>query len=183
MPKTSSAKRYAQAAFELARERGVLDQWAEGLSAIGRALQNEEFAALLKHARVTMLQKVRTIREALPDTDPVLQNLLCVLVARGLVEQFPGVERGYGRLLDQHRGREQVQVSSAVPLEEPERRRVSDFVAGLINKEVVMESRIDPSILGGLVIRVGDRLIDGSTRNRLEELGRRLQRYTAGASV
>lgn len=183
MPKTSSAKRYAQATFELARERGLLDQWTEGLSAIGQALQNRELAALLEHAKVTMLQKVRTIREVLPDTDPVLQNLLCVLVARGLVEHFPEVERGYRRLLDQDRGREQVQVSSAVPLEEPERRRVSDFVTGLINKEVVMESRVDPSILGGLVIRVGDRLIDGSTRTRLQELSKRLHRYTAGASV
>ena len=156
-------------------ERGLLDQWAEDLAVLSEALENPDLAAFLEHAKVTMPQKVTTIEEALPDVDPTLRNVLCVLVSRGVVELFPDVESGYRRLLDEHRGREQVEVASAVPLEDAEQQRISEFIAALIGKEVVMESRVDPSILGGLVIRVGDRLIDGSTRTRLDALGKRLQ--------
>ena len=176
MPNTTSAKRYAQAVFDLAQERGVLDEWANGLAALSEALANQDLYGFLEHAKVTMPQKVRTIEEALPDVDPLLRNLLSVLVARGLTELIPKVEKGYRRLLDAHMGREQVEVSSAVPLEDSEQKNISEFISGLIRKEVVMATHVDPSILGGLVIRVGDRLIDGSTRTRLAELGKRLQR-------
>ena len=183
MPDSASAKRYAQAIFDLALERERLDQWAEGLGALCKAMENPDMFGFLEHAKVTMPQKVRTIEEALPDVDPMLRNLLCVLVDRGLTELVPEVEKGYRRLLDAHMGREQVQVSSAVPLEDSEQKNISDFLSGLIHKEVVMETRVDPSILGGLVIRVGDRLIDGSTRTRLAEMGKRLQRGAIEASA
>jgi F-type H+-transporting ATPase subunit delta len=176
MPKTASAKRYAQAVFDLALERGVLDEWAGGLAAMSGALENQDLFGFLEHAKVTMPQKVRTIEEALPDIDPLLRNFLCVLVSRGLAELVPEVGKGYLRLLDTHMGREQVEVSSAVPLEDSEQKTISEFISGMIRKEVVMETQVDPSILGGLVIRVGDRLIDGSTKTRLAELGKRLQR-------
>jgi F-type H+-transporting ATPase subunit delta len=183
MPDTASAKRYAQAIFDLALERQQLDRWAEGLDALCRAMENRDMFGFLEHAKVTMPQKVRTIEEALPDVDPLLRNLLCVLVDRGLAELVPEVEKGYRRLLDAHMGREQVQVSSAVPLEDSEQKSISEFISGLIRKEVVMETRVDPSILGGLVIRVGDRLIDGSTRTRLAEMGKRLRQGAIEANA
>lgn len=183
MPDSASAKRYAQAVFDLALERERLDQWAEDLSSLCQAMENPDMFGFLEHAKVTMPQKVRTIEEALPDVDPLLRNLLCVLVDRGLTELVPEVEKDYRRLLDVHMGREQVQVSSAVPLEDSEQKSISDFLSGLIHKEVVMETRVDPSILGGLVIRVGDRLIDGSTRTRLAEMGKRLQQGAIEASA
>ena len=183
MPAATSAKRYAQAVFELALERQVAGEWAEGLAEVCRALENQDMFAFLEHAKVTMPRKVNTIEEALPDVDPLLRNLLCVLVARGMTELVPEVEKSYRGLLDAHMGREQVQVSSAVPLEDSEVESISRFISGLIRKEVVMETQVDPSILGGLVIRVGDRLIDGSTRTRLADMGKRLQQGAIQAHV
>ena len=176
MAKRASAKRYAQATFDIALQRGQLDQWASDLGLVVEALHNAEFSAFLEHAKVPLAQKVQTIGEAFQGVDPMVLNLLSLLVSRGLAELFPEVEEGYRELLDQHKGREKVDVSSAVPLEDSEREQIIQFLTRLINKEVVLDSQVDPSILGGLVIKVGDRLIDGSTRTRLEGLGKQLQR-------
>ena len=176
MAKRGSAKRYAQATFDIALQRDQLDQWANDLRLVVEALQNEEFSTFLEHSKVPLSRKVQTIGEAFPGIDPLVRNLLSLLVSRGLVEMVPDVEEGYQELLDQHRGREKVDVSSAVPLEDSEREQIIRFLTRLINKEVVLDSQVDPSILGGLVIKVGDRLIDGSTRTRLEGLGKELQR-------
>ena len=176
MAKRASAKRYAQATFDIALQRGQLDQWASDLGLVVEALHNAEFSAFLEHAKVPLAQKVQTIGEAFQGVDPMVLNLLSLLVSRGLAELVPEVEEGYRELLDQHKGREKVDVSSAVPLEDSEREQIIQFLTRLINKEVVLDSQVDPSILGGLVIKVGDRLIDGSTRTRLEGLGKELQR-------
>ena len=179
MPRRDSAKRYAQAVFALASDRGNLDQWGDDLQTINQGLQAQEFRAFLEHAKVPMPRKVHTIKEVLSGVDPIMQNLLFVLVSRGLVDLVHEVQQAYQGLLDEFRGREQVQVSSAVPLEDGERGRITLFLSELINKDVVLDTRVDPSILGGLVIKVGDKLIDGSTRTRLEELRRQLQRDSA----
>ena len=176
MAKRTSAKRYAQATFDIALQRDQLDQWASDLHLVVEALRNEEFSAFLEHAKIPLPRKVQTIGEAFQGVDPMVQNLLSLLVSRGLVELVPEVEEGYQELLDQHRGREQVDVSSAVPLRDSEREQIVQFLTRLINKDVVLDSRVDPSILGGLVIKVGDRLIDGSTRTRLQGLGKQLQK-------
>ena len=179
MPTRASAKRYSRALSEIALQRDRLDQWAGDLRLMSERLQNEELRAFLEHAKVPLHQKLRATGEVLEGIDPLVHNLLSVLISRGIVGLIHDVEAGYQRLLNQHRGREQVEVRSAVPLEDAERDRVVRFLTGLISKEVVLETSVDPSILGGLVIKVGDKLIDGSARTKLEELGKQLQ--AAGA--
>jgi F-type H+-transporting ATPase subunit delta len=77
--------------------------------------------------------------------------------------------------VDVHRGRQQVEVTSAVPLSDQELERITRFASNLINKEVVVSTQVDESILGGLVIQIGDQLMDGSTRSRLEELRKQIR--------
>ncbi len=180
MPHRPSALRYAQAVFHIAQERDQLDTWAGDLSQMSQALQNEEFSAFLEHAKVPLDSKVRAIAEILPSTDPLVQNFLSLLVSRGLAELAPQVEREYQRLLDELRGREHVEVYSAVPLVAQEEERVASFLKELVQKEVVLDTQLDPSILGGLVFRVGDKLLDGSTRTRLQELRKRLHGDNVG---
>ena len=175
MPTRAAAKRYSRALFEMALQRDRLDQWAGDLSFMSEQLQNDELRAFLEHAKVPLLQKLQATEEVLEGIDPMVQNLLAVLVSRGIVGLIPDVEAAYQRLLNQHRGREQVEVRSAVPLEDAETEKIARFLAELISKEVVLDTSVDPSILGGLVIKVGDKLIDGSARTKLEELGKQLQ--------
>jgi F-type H+-transporting ATPase subunit delta len=174
MARRPSAKRYAQAVFALALEKDELDRWGEDLRLIRRALEFTEFRAILEHARVSLAEKARVIGEVLKEVNPLARNLLCILAARGVVELAPEIEEHYQRLLDAHRGRERATVLSAVPLEPKERERLSSLLTDMVRKEVILDARVEPSILGGLVVKVGDKLIDGSTRSKLEELRKRL---------
>ena len=134
----------------------------------------------MEHAKVPLDTKVKAIREVLPGTDPLVQNLLSLLVSRGLVEMALQVQQEYQRLMDEHRGREHVAVYSAVSLDSQEEERIASFLTDLIRKEVVLDTQVDPSILGGLVLQVGDKLVDGSTRSRLQGLRKQLQSNRIG---
>ena len=183
MPGRVSAKRYAQAIFDLARENGQVERWGDDMRQVVETLQNQELRAFLEHAKVPLHSKVSTIHEIFQGAEPLVRNLTSLLVSRGLVDLVSEVEVFYRRLLNDLMSREQAEVRSAVPLGDPEKERISSFLTALINKDVVLESRVDPSILGGLVIKVGDKLIDGSTRTRLDDLGKRLQSNISIAGV
>ena len=179
MPGRASAKRYAQAIFDLAIEHDRLDEFGADLRTLVEALRGEEFRTFLHHAKVPLGSKTKAITEALPGVDPIVRNLLALMVSRGLSDQLSEVESGYRRLLGERRGREHVEVQSAVQLEDSEKGKISQFIKDLMNKEVVLDSKVDPNILGGLIIRVGDKLLDGSTRSKLQELGKRLRQTDA----
>ena len=106
--------------------------------------------------------------------NPMVRNMVSLLVARGLVDAIPDACEEYAQLLDRQEGRQRVEVTTAVPLEPPEVERITGFISGLIGREVVVTARVDEEILGGLVIQIGDRLLDGSARARLDGLRERL---------
>jgi F-type H+-transporting ATPase subunit delta len=178
MPKSTSAKRYAQAVFDLAVDRDRVDEWAGDLAAISEAVKDNELRAFLQHAKVPLANKLQVISEAFSSADPIVQNLVSLLISRGLTDQVGQVEEWYLRLLNQRRGREDVEVWSAVDMDDVEKDRVKNFLEQLLEKEVELHIQVDSEILGGLVMRVGDKLIDGSARTRLERMGRQLQRET-----
>ena len=180
MPAQVSGKRHAQAIFELAREQDQLDQWAGDLQLVNQALQDEDFMAFLKHAEVPAADKVRAISTVLSAIHPLVQNLVHILVARGLVDLLPHLHEAYQALLDEHRNRQRVEITSAITLEDQELERITNFLSGIIQKEVVATTVVDESILGGVVIRMGDQLLDGSARSRLERLRNSLH---AGVSL
>ena len=78
-------------------------------------------------------------------------------------------------MVDEYRGRQRVEVTSAVPLDAGEVERISRFVSELIQKEVVVSTEVDEAILGGVIIQIGDQLLDGSVRSRLEGLRRQVR--------
>ena len=174
MPRRVSAKRYAQAIFALALEAGQPDQWATDLQVVVEVLQEEDFTALLKHADVPQSAKAQTVDTVLQEIHPLVRNLVHLLVNKGLLDLVVEVQQAYADLLDDHRGRQRVEVKSAVPLDDGELERITQFVSSLIQKEVVVSTQVDESILGGIVVQIGDRLLDGSTRARLDALRQRL---------
>jgi F-type H+-transporting ATPase subunit delta len=174
MPQTVSGKRYAQAIFELALENDQVGHWAEDLALVAEAFRDPQFAALLKHADVAAAEKLRATAAVLAGVNPLIRNMVDLLVSKGQVDAIPGAYTGYTELLDQHLGRQRVEVTSAVQLEDAEIERVNRFVAELVQREVVITTRVDESILGGVVIQIGDRLLDGSTQARLDHLREQL---------
>ena len=174
MPQRVSGKRYAQAVFELALERGLVDQWDSDLGFVDQVLRDGEFRAFLKHADVPLGDKLRAIDTVMVEIHPLVQNLVKLLVAKGLVDVVPSLRAAYASQLDDHHGRQRVEVTSAVPLESGELERINRFVSGLIRRQPVVSTQVDESILGGIVIQIGDRMLDGSTKSQLEALRNRI---------
>ena len=175
------AKRYAQAIYEIATAQDptlvetALDDWARELRLIGEALDNREFRVFLQHAKVPLARKVEAVREVFSEVSPLARNLLSLIVSRGLVDQVKQVEEEYRHLVDRHRGMERVSVYSAIALEDPEKERIVRFVQEMTDSKAVLDAQVDPSIIGGLVIRIGDKLLDGSTKSKLENLKEELE--------
>ena len=177
MPKGASARRYAQAAFELALDKGEFDAWSDDLGYLAGALESDEFSAFLDAPQVTVSQKISLIDETVAGSiSPLARNLLALLAGRNSANLLPGITNVYHEMLDAHRGIERAEIVSAVPLSDEQQSRVENMLKEMVGKEIVLTVRVDPQILGGIVARVGDRVIDGSTRTKLEGLRRELVR-------
>lgn len=180
MAKPTAGSRYAQALFELAAQRERMEPWAAELDYMAAALQDGEFNPFLKHAEVPLARKIAALAAVLPEVDPLVRNLGALLISRNAVDRIGEVAAGYRQLLDARLGRQPVAVTTAVELEPGEAEQVRQFVAGLIRREVALTARVDPAILGGIIIQIGDRLLDGSARAKLEGLRKQLRTETAG---
>ena len=174
MPRTGSAKRYAEVIFGLARERGELEPWVSRLQVLVELVQDEGLRSVLESPSISLEEKVGLIRQAIPQQSPLLQNLMALLTSRQHLRLAPLIMEEYQRLSNAAQGIEVAQVTTAVPLEADERASIASRLAQLVQREVRVQSRVDPAILGGFIARLGDRLIDGSTRTRLQELRRQL---------
>ena len=178
MAQKVSGKRYGQAIFELAQDQGNVENWGQDVLVVSEAFSDPEFVSLLKHAGVSADDKRRATAAVLADVEPMVRNMVDLLVARGLVDAIPEACSEYAELQDRLEGRQRVEVTTAVPLEPAEVERITGFVSGLIGREVVVTPRVDEDILGGLVIQIGDRLLDGSARARLNGLREQLNART-----
>ena len=178
MPRRPSAKRYALALYQLALERGSVESWHADLQTVDEAMQEREFAAFLEMPKIRLDQKMSVIREGLPGIDPMVQNLMGVLITRDMASALPSVREEYGKLVDEQEGRERAVVRSAVPLGGGAGRATGRLSWGAGGQGGGCDRRRwTRRLLGGLVARVGDRLIDGSVRTRLqdnEEVARRI---------
>ena len=182
MPQKVSGRRYAQAMFELALDNGEVHKWGEELALVAEVFQNDQFSSLLKHADVPAAEKLQATQTVLAGLNPLIRNMVDLLVSKGMVDAIPDAYAAYTELLDRHLGRQRVEVTSAVQLDDAEINRVTDFVAQLVRREVVITAKVDESILGGVVIQIGDRLLDGSTKARLDRMREQLH-ANASASI
>ena len=175
-----SAKRYAQAAFDIAVSEGgasseaSLNKWAKDLALMKTVLGEEEFRLFLQAASISLEKKVSVIAKVLHDATSLARNMLCLMASRGIADRISDVAVEFLKLLDRHNGVVRVKTYSAVVLDERHKNRIKEFVNKLTGKNIVLESEMNETMIGGLTIIVGDRMLDGSTKSRLDELGRSL---------
>ncbi len=174
-----SGHRYAQAIFELAEQHEQLEPWDQELRLAADVLGDEEFGLFLKHAEVPLERKITAIDEVLSEAHPLVRNLVALIVSRGGVEAMRDVQEAYTHLLDERLGRQRVEVIAAVPLDQVELDRITDLVGRMVGKEVVVSAQVDESILGGLIIQIGDQLLDGSASTALERLRQTVRAHAA----
>ena len=175
MARGASARRYAQAVFAIALEQGEPDRWLDDLALLSDSMANEEFANLLDAPQITLGQKTEVIEESLGDSVSRLAlNLISLLASRSSARLLPSITESYQEMLDEHNGIERAEIVSAITLSGEQQGRIETMLKGIVGKEITATSRVEPQILGGFVARVGDKVIDGSTRTRLDELRREL---------
>ena len=175
MPRTNvRATRYAEAAFAVARREQRIDDWLAGLDRAAGLYQDRRAEQFLTSPVVTPGRKIAALAELLPDVPPTVRNFLEILARRDRLDLVPDIAAQFRRLANEHRGIAVAQVTTAVPLDAAQRELVAARLSARFGKQVTLEERVDPSILGGVVAQIGDDVIDGSVRGRLERLRRSL---------
>ena len=174
MARVTSGKRYAQAAFKLALEKGELDSWQGSLRKIADLTTDEQLVALLENPKLPFETKKAILVEFLGKINPLALNLACLLVHKDKLGIAGDISRQYDRLLDTHYGIEHVEVITALPLDDEDRKRISSRFEEIIGHKVVIDAQVDPSIVGGIKAKIGDTLIDGSVKGKLGALRKSL---------
>lgn len=174
MAAVASARRYAQAVFSLALDHGQVEDWREDLKVIAATLADPQLAPILENPKMHFADKVELLDRCLPDLGRLPLNFACLVVSKQLLGLVSQIVAEYQRMADAHEGREHARLLTAVPLEEDEAQRMVEHLGRLTGKKIVLATDVDPGVIGGFVARIGDRLIDGSTRAKLEALRNRL---------
>ena len=170
------ARNYASALFDLAVRDGAAESFGEGLEIVAELLDEvPSFRRFLEVPGVSRDQKKALLGESFGDRVPTpVLHFLFLVVDRGRQRLLRQIHREYRGLLDEHLGREHVDVTVARALDGEGETSVTQHLSGVLGKDVVPHFRIDPRLLGGIVFRSGDVVYDGSVRRRLDQMKRRL---------
>ena len=185
MARGPTARRYAQALFGLAQDQGKEDAWLGQLAEASDALAAPTVALYLSVPRVPMADKLSAVSNLTARADSLLTNAVSLLAERGALALLPAIVLEYGARLNESQGRAQAQVTTAVALSDTQRDRLGGLLRDMLERDVVIEAAVDPEVIGGVVVQVGDQIIDGSVRARLEALKRQLEseRLATGGST
>lgn len=168
---TVAARRYAEAAFQLASRDGKLDEWADGLAFAAALVADSRIAAEVNNPARPSSERLATLDRLLKGRAPEgVVKLAGLLAERGRIDRLPNVAAEYRRLLDRERGNVVASVTSAAPLTPDETEAVRAWVARTTGKTVDLSATVDEALIGGLTVRVGDTLMDASVRGRLDRL-------------
>jgi F-type H+-transporting ATPase subunit delta len=168
---SSSALRYADAAFQIAERDGKAPEWLKELDRAAALASNERAERILDNPSLPLEKRRELLEAALgKDTPPPLSNLLLLLLRRGRIDLLPRVAAAFRELVNRKAGIIPALVTSATELSAQDLRALEQRLEQLTGGTVDLEVQVDPSLLGGISVRVGDRLIDGSVRGRLERL-------------
>ncbi len=179
------ARRYARALFGLAQAAGKTGPVLEELRAFAGFLQqNRRIKAFLMSPEVEKKPKQAVVQELLENrATPLLSHFVQLLVEKGRQDYLSQIIDAYGELYDQSVGRVRAQVYSAVPLEAAQLEQIRQQVARYLKAEVLLESRIDTAILGGVIIKFAGVVIDGSLRHQLNQLRQELRQVKTAATL
>jgi F-type H+-transporting ATPase subunit delta len=169
-----SAKRYAQAVFQIALENNVIDEWRSELDSITVAFSDPQLKSILEDPKTSFEDKSQLINKCLPESSTMALNFAYLLIEKQKLVLMEKIVADYNRMADNYLGLEHARVTTAVELDTADRDRLSKHLASLTGKQVTVETDVDEAIIGGFVARIGDKLLDGSTRARLEALKKRL---------
>ena len=168
------ARRYSQAVFEIALETKELDRWQSDLKKMASLTGEAAVTAFLESPKIHFDDKARLLSGQLPDINPLALNLVYLLADRGRLAMLGDIADDYQRLLDNYLGIETAEVTTAIPLEEGDKLRLAEYLGAMVGKKVALKTEVDSRLIGGIIARIGGKLLDGSTRSKLEALKKKL---------
>jgi len=169
------ARPYAKAAFAHAREQGRIAEWSAALATARQVVESGEFAKLSTSPGVSRGQLVELVAGICgPGLDAGGRAFLDLLGENGRLACVPEISTLFEELRAEAENVADVEIVSAVPLEEQQRQRLAGALRHRLRRDVRLHCSVDPSLIGGAVVRSGDLLIDGSLSGRLERLGTEL---------
>jgi len=171
--RASLAGRYASALFDLARDERQIDPVSQSLASLKGALgESRELQALVSSPLVGRDAAAKALAAAAPSLglDPITSNFVGVLARNGRLRQLGDVIRIFERLAADHRGETTAEVTSARPLNDDQLAALRSQLGARVGRTIRLDTRVDPNILGGIVVRLGSQMIDASIRTKLNTL-------------
>jgi ATP synthase F1 delta subunit len=167
------AKVYARSLFEVARESGKLDQVREQLGQFVDALnENRELAVFFFSPYFSISEKQDALGRVLVGAEEIFVNFLELLIEKHRMPVIFRIRQAFEQLWEEANRTLPVEITSAIELDEGTTESLARQIAERADRKVKLATRVDPEILGGLVVRVGNSILDASIRNRLEQLRR-----------
>jgi F-type H+-transporting ATPase subunit delta len=171
----STARRYAEAIFEIAERDGTVETWLTQLQTVASAVSDDAVVRGLEDPNVPIERRMSALQGAVGSgMVPQMTNLLGLIVRRRRLEMMPAIAAEFRRLYNKRVGIVEATAVSAAPLDEQELAALRSRLEQMTGGRVELQTRVDASLLGGVQVRLGDVLIDGSVRGRLERLRTRL---------
>jgi F-type H+-transporting ATPase subunit delta len=174
MAKKANPRRYAQAIFEIALEKKKLDRWQSDLQKVVDAVAEGDLLAALESPKIKFEDKSKLLKKQLKKINPLAMNLLKLLITKSDIGIVAEIAQEYQLLLNDYRGIKSADVLTALPLDDKDKKELADKLGKMVDAKVELKSRVEPDILGGIVARVGGKLLDGSTRSKLIALKKEL---------
>lgn len=173
--RTTIARPYARAAFAEASKAGRLREWSEALDAAAQLIADARMQQLLGSPHVTPAQLAELVTDvAGPRLGEHGGNFVRTLAQNRRLGYLPEIARLFRELKDAAEGVVDVTVTSAAPLDEAQKKALAEALAGRLQRRVRLHAELDPSLLGGAVLRAGDLVIDGSLKARLDRMAHAL---------
>ena len=183
MLKGAIARRYAGAIFEIALKQNTLDRTLDDVQQMAQVFAHRTLAYLLNEPKISAKRKEAAIRQALSGKVlPTSLNLALLVVQRELVEVMPNLARELEQLVLDYKNQAVALVTTATPIDDAQKDLIKQALEKKTGKTILIESKVQPDILGGVVARVGDQVIDGSIRSRLNALRQQLLNSTASST-
>lgn len=173
--RSTAARRYAEAAFQMAKEERSLDRWERELSLLRDLLREAQLRAVADHPAIPYAAKERILRAA-AGTDIAREplELVLLMIRRGRPRAIEAMVDRFEELLRRERGISKAEIRSALRLEDEEREAIVARLRELTGTKIETSEQVDQSLIGGVSVRIGDTLYDASVRSRLERLRARL---------
>lgn len=175
MLKGAIARRYAEAIFDIAQRQNTVDRTLEDIKGIAQLFSGRKLSYLLREPKIPAQRKETALRQVLADKVlPTSLNLALLIVQRQLVEVMPNIATELENFVLDYRNQAVAEVTTAAPMDEAQSATITRALERKTGKKILLQKRVDPAILGGVVARVGDEIVDGSVRNRLHNLQQQL---------